>query len=295
MNIKKTILITALLSIATAGETTALAAKSQSSVAKVTHVKITKHKVTGHTTAKSHVVLLKLKNNQKASATANRHGNFTLTVRQGNLTKLKFQIKVSKAGFKSRTYTHKVRKTTAQANTPAKPHESTVNQNPEKNPAKPITPQASAPGSTPSSPNKPTTYTKQQIDQQRKIFEDALLAYFQVRNEAPEVTKTQQEQIDKVNKLLQTQMDKLKALSDAMTATTTDTDEKSRAISEARAELDAVNKLCDDAISSKEYQSAILIKNTYRKKVDAAYDRAEAESNKLSLMQPGYYFDFGNL
>jgi len=292
MDIKKIILTTALLSIAAAGETTALAAKPQSSVAKITHVKVTKHKVTGHTTAKSHVVLLKLKNNQKASATANNHGNFTISVKQGNLTKLKFKIKVSKAGLKSRTYTHKVKKSTAQVTALSKPHESTESLTPS---GKPTTAQPSTPGSTPSAPSKPTTYTKKQIDQQRKIFEDALLAYLQIGNEAPQLTKTQQEQTDKVNKLLQTQMDKLKALSNAMTATTTDADEKNRTIAEARAELDAVNKLCDEAISSEEYQSAIRNEAIYRKKTEAAYNRADAESNKLSLMQPGYSFDFGNL
>ncbi|MFD1454888.1 hypothetical protein ACFQ44_04200 [Levilactobacillus lanxiensis] len=291
MDIKKIILTTALLSIATAGETTALAAKPQSSVAKITHVKVTKHKVTGHTTAKSHVVLLKLKNNQKTSATANKHGNFTLSVKKGNLTKLKFKIKVSKTGLKSRTYTHKV-KSTAQVAALSRPHESTESPTPS---GKPTTAQPSTPSSTPSAPSKPTTYTKQQIDQQRKIFEDALLAYLQIGNEAPQLTKAQQEQTDKVNKLLQTQMDKLKALSNAMTATTTDADEKRRTIAEARAELDAVNKLCDEAISSEEYQSAIRNEAIYRKKTEAAYNRADAESNKLSLMQPGYSFDFGNL
>jgi hypothetical protein len=110
MDMKKIVMAATLLSIVTGGEVSALAAKTQHSVAKITHVKVTKHKVTGYTTAQSHVKLMKLKHGEKASATANKHGKFTLKVKSNNLTKLKFELKATKTGLKARTYTHKVKK-----------------------------------------------------------------------------------------------------------------------------------------------------------------------------------------
>ncbi|WP_164511296.1 hypothetical protein [Levilactobacillus mulengensis] len=110
MDMKKIVMAATLLSIVTGGEVSALAAKTQHSVAKITHVKVTKHKVTGYTTAQSHVKLMKLKHGEKVSATANKHGKFTLKVKSNNLTKLKFKLKATKTGLKARTYTHKVKK-----------------------------------------------------------------------------------------------------------------------------------------------------------------------------------------
>ncbi|WP_258115549.1 hypothetical protein [Levilactobacillus yiduensis] len=108
---KKIVMAATLLSIVTGGEVSALAAKTtHQSVAKITHVKVTKHKVTGYTTAKSHITLMKLKHGEKASATANKKGKFTVKVKKNNLSKLKFKIKATKAGLKARTYTHKVKK-----------------------------------------------------------------------------------------------------------------------------------------------------------------------------------------
>lgn len=107
---KKIVMAATLLSIVTGGEVSALAAKTQHSVAKITHVKVMKHKVTGYTTAQSHVKLMKLKHGEKVSATANKHGKFTLKVKSNNLTKLKFKLKATKTGLKARTYTHKVKK-----------------------------------------------------------------------------------------------------------------------------------------------------------------------------------------
>ncbi|MFC6288990.1 hypothetical protein [Levilactobacillus angrenensis] len=53
MDMKKIVMAATLLSIVTGGEVSALAAKTtHQSVAKITHVKVTKHKVTGYTTAK---------------------------------------------------------------------------------------------------------------------------------------------------------------------------------------------------------------------------------------------------
>jgi len=53
---------------------------------------------------------MKLKHGEKVSATANKHGKFTLKVKNNNLTKLKFKLKATKTGLKARTYTHKVKK-----------------------------------------------------------------------------------------------------------------------------------------------------------------------------------------
>ncbi|MCI1553046.1 MAG: hypothetical protein LKH74_03905 [Levilactobacillus sp.] len=135
MDMKKIVMAATLLSIVTGGEVSALAAKTtHQSVAKITHVKVTKHKVTGYTTAKSHIKLMKLKHGEKASATANKKGKFTVKVKNNNLTKLKFKIKATKPGLKARTYTHKVKKAvqaidnsvtteTPASTTPVKPDE----------------------------------------------------------------------------------------------------------------------------------------------------------------------------
>jgi len=140
---KKIVMAATLLSIVTGGEVSALAAKTQHTVAKITHVKVTKHKVTGYTTAKSHIKLMKLKHGEKVSATANKHGKFTLKVKHNNLTKLKFKLKATKTGLKARTYTHKVKKavqsiddgaTTETQTAPAvvKPDSASADKKPEK-------------------------------------------------------------------------------------------------------------------------------------------------------------------
>ncbi|TGD17999.1 hypothetical protein [Levilactobacillus suantsaiihabitans] len=146
MDMKKIVMAATLLSIVTGGEVSALAAKTtHQSVAKITHVKVTKHKVTGYTTAKSHIKLMKLKHGEKASATANKKGKFTVKVKSNNLTKLKFKIKATKPGLKARTYTHKVKKAvqaidnsvtteTPASTTPVKPDEG---KKPEKDKEKP--------------------------------------------------------------------------------------------------------------------------------------------------------------
>ncbi len=151
MDMKKIVMAATLVSIVTGGEVSALAAKTQQSVAKFTHVKVTKHKVTGYTTAKSHIELLKLKHREKSSTTANKHGKFTLTVKHNNLTKLNFKLKATKAGLKARTYTHKAKSTNNVGSSTSDSH-----------PNKPITPSESSnlqekpnKPSIPSHPNKP--------------------------------------------------------------------------------------------------------------------------------------------
>ncbi|WP_225419739.1 hypothetical protein [Levilactobacillus cerevisiae] len=149
MDMKKIVIAATLLSIVTGGEVSALAAKTtpHHAVAKITHVKISKHKVTGYTTAQSHVKLMKLKHHEQAETTANKHGKFTLKVKSNNLTKLKFKLKATHAGLKARTYTHKVKKhaqsidesTTTETQTapaPVKPQVSD-DKKPEKNKDKP--------------------------------------------------------------------------------------------------------------------------------------------------------------
>jgi len=166
---KKIVIAATLLSIVTGGEVSALAAKTtpHHAVAKITHVKISKHKVTGYTTAQSHVKLMKLKHHEQAETTANKHGKFTLKVKSNNLTKLKFKLKATHAGLKARTYTHKVKKhaqsidesTTTETQTapaPVKPQVSD-DKKPEK-PAKPVKPSVSGGGYT--APAKPLTTTE---------------------------------------------------------------------------------------------------------------------------------------
>ena len=153
MDMKKIVMAATLVSIVTGGEVSALAAKTQQSVAKFTHVKVTKHKVTGYTTAKSHIELLKLKHGEKASTTANKHGKFTLTVKHNNLTKLNFKLKATKVGLKARTYTHKATNNMGSTSNshPSKPIAPSESSNLQEKPNKPSLP------SHPIKPGKPGT------------------------------------------------------------------------------------------------------------------------------------------
>lgn len=104
MHIRRTIALTAILTIISGGELTAMATTKP--ISKFSHVKISKHTVSGKTTKYVFVKLTNLKHGEKASTKTDKHGKFILKVKKNNLTKLKFKLKATKKGFKSRTYTH---------------------------------------------------------------------------------------------------------------------------------------------------------------------------------------------
>lgn len=140
-----------LLSVFAGGEASALAAKTtHHAVAKITHVKVTKHKVSGYTTPESHIKLMKLKHGEKASATANHKGKFVIKVKNNNLSKLKFKIKATKHGLKARTHVHKVKKAAQSIDSGNTGSQATPT------PA-PTTPDSSSESKKPEKPVKPNT------------------------------------------------------------------------------------------------------------------------------------------
>lgn len=123
-----------LLTIVSGGEVTAMAQTKQ--INKFTHVKVSKHTVSGKTTKYAHVKLTHLKHSEKVNTKADKNGKFVLKVSQNNLTKLRFKLKAVKQGFKGRTYTHAIKITK-----PAINHETVAGPNATKpeNLAKPQT------------------------------------------------------------------------------------------------------------------------------------------------------------
>ncbi|MFD1548852.1 carboxypeptidase-like regulatory domain-containing protein [Levilactobacillus fuyuanensis] len=93
-----------MLTIISGGELTAIAATK--TVSKFSHVKVSKHTVSGKTTKYARVKLTNLKHGEKASTKTDKHGKFVLKVKKNNLTKLKFKLKATKKGYKMRAYTH---------------------------------------------------------------------------------------------------------------------------------------------------------------------------------------------
>lgn len=104
MHIRRTIVLAIMLTIISGGELTAIAATK--TVNKFTHVKVSKHTVSGKTTKYARVKLTNLKHGEKASTKTDKHGKFVLRVKKNNLTKLKFKLKATKKGYKMRAYTH---------------------------------------------------------------------------------------------------------------------------------------------------------------------------------------------
>ncbi|AKP64153.1 hypothetical protein FC99_GL001172 [Levilactobacillus koreensis JCM 16448] len=186
MGIKKIVMLATLLTAISGGEISAMAKTRQ--ISKFTHVKVSKHTVSGKTTKYAHVKLIHLKHGEKVAAKADKHGKFVIKVKQNNLTKLKFKLKATKHGFKGRTYSHVV-KTTKPIKQAAE--NGTIT---EKNTLKPesvVAPQTVAGNNTisnsiissnvtPSSPVLPTTPSKskeQLIREKKSQLEIAKNAY----------------------------------------------------------------------------------------------------------------------
>lgn len=172
MKAKTLILATALLTVFSGGGINAQAKTRM--LKKFSHVKITKHRVTGYTTKYAHIKLIGLKHGEKGSTRSNKHGKFVLKVKKNNLKKLNFKLKATKKGYKVRTYKYKVKKKKPSI---AKVHGQT--QPSEKEHAAVVTPNSPA-KVTPSVPtvsHKPSKSTAQQIADLRVKLEQAKQKY----------------------------------------------------------------------------------------------------------------------
>jgi len=168
MKMRKIVMVATLLAVVSGGELNAQAKTRM--LGKISHVKVTKHKVTSHTTKYAHIKLTGLKHGETAKTKANKHGKFVIKVKKNNLKKLNFKIKATKKGYKTRTYKYKAVKKTAP-----------IVERPEKKPVtehvnlpKPIeTPSITAPSAKPA----PSKSTAQQIADLRLQLEQAKQEY----------------------------------------------------------------------------------------------------------------------
>lgn len=172
MKAKTLILATTLLTVFSGGGINAQAKTRM--LKKFSHVKITKHRVTGYTTKYAHIKLIGLKHGEKASTRSNKHGKFVLKVKKNNLKKLNFKLKATKKGYKVRTYKYKVKKKKPSV---AKVHGQT--QPSEKEHAVVVTPNppAKVTPSVPTVTHKPSKSTAQQIADLRVKLEQAKQKY----------------------------------------------------------------------------------------------------------------------
>lgn len=142
MGIKQATLLAALLSMTAGGGISAMA--KTKTVGKMTQVRLTKHTLSGKTTKYAKIRLVNAQGKQLASSKTNRVGKFKITLKNQNLSKLKFKLTASKAGYLSRRFSStQIQQAVANATqtstlpgatvTPAKPVKPT-------NPTKPTTP-----------------------------------------------------------------------------------------------------------------------------------------------------------
>lgn len=186
MKIKKVVMLAVLLTAVSGGEVSAMAKTKQ--ISKFTHVKVSKHTVSGKTTKYAHVKLTQLKHGEKGSAKADRHGKFVIKVKQNNLTKLQFKLKATKHGFKGRTYTYVVKVTKPVTNNAAVPEQSSVKPESVTKPQTPndnsnILSNTHANNNTPSKPVSPVAPSKsneQLIREKKAQLEIAKNAYAKI-------------------------------------------------------------------------------------------------------------------
>lgn len=173
MKIRKVVMLATLFAVISGGELSAQAKTRM--LSKITHVKVTKHRVTGHTTKYAHLKITGLKHHEKASAKANKHGKFVIKVKKNNLKKLNFKIKATKKGYKALTYKYKaVKKATSNktrdTKQPVKEHATVVNpvESPHKSPAS---------STAPAKPSTPAKSKAEQIAELRVQLDQAKQNY----------------------------------------------------------------------------------------------------------------------
>lgn len=169
MKIRKVVMLATLIAVISGGELNAQA--KTRTLSKITHVKVTKHRVTGYTTKYTHLKLTGLKHHEKASAKANKHGKFVIKVKKNNLKKLNFKIKATKKGYETLTYKYKtVKKTTSnKVKNPMQPEKEHVTVvKPAESPHK-----SSVSSPSPAKPSTPAKSKAEQIAELRVQLEQA--------------------------------------------------------------------------------------------------------------------------
>jgi len=153
------------------------ASSSTRFVSKFSHIRVSKHKISGKTSRGATIQLLTAKSKQLAKTVSNRKGHFSIKLKHAKLTKLNFKLKASKHGFRSRWFKHsktatKISRKKAPQSGSNKPVET-----PEQ--VKPVIPATVNPSPQPSTLPKypatvePTKSKEQLIQEKLKQLDDA--------------------------------------------------------------------------------------------------------------------------
>ena len=105
MGIKHLLLVATTLAVVSGGELGALA--KTKTIGQLTQVTVTKHTVAGKTTKNAKVKLVNAHGKKLATGKTSKVGKFKITAKSQNLSKLKFKLTVTKAGYKARTFSNK--------------------------------------------------------------------------------------------------------------------------------------------------------------------------------------------
>jgi len=295
MGIKKIVMLATLLTVVSGGEISAMAKTKQ--ISKFTHVKVSKHTVSGKTTKYAHVKLTHLKYGEKVGAKADKHGKFILKVKKNNLKKLKFKLIATKKGFKSRTYKHslepnshpiKKRSTTSSATqeptmTSSSPNNSTVS-----------TQHASSTQPTiPVIPTMPATQDKnKQVQELRSEIENALQIYFTLKQKIDPQLK-EYDPVYYERGILYTKVSEARkqllpakdSLTKTNASTTVDIQKANENVALAQTKFD---KAYNDYYDYMDNHSAQFIKySNLQNQIDSAMEKIDALSDKLAALQPG--------
>lgn len=294
MKMKKIITAAALLAVFTGSEINASAAKTtKHTVAKITRVKVTKHKVTGYTTPKSHLTLMKLKHGETASATANRNGKFSINVKKNNLTKLRFKLKVTKAGMKARTFTYKAKKTGSTNNNqfPTTTHPSQDKPQTSNKPSKDES--TASHGSTlnnqqPSSQGTPssTQPTQKDIQRLKEELEKAKREYIAMQIETQDTTDLFKKDLNDSRTLSVTVNTAREQLVYAQK-----TNESKEDVAKANDAFETAKSKYDTFVSSEEYMKHIQDYKQASQKLDQKQNQVFHLADQLYKLQPDKPFE----
>ncbi|MCH5465186.1 hypothetical protein [Levilactobacillus tujiorum] len=280
MKVRKIVMLATLIAVISGGELSAQAKTRM--LSKITHVKVTKHRVTGYTTKYAHLKLTGLKHHEKASAKANKHGKFVIKVKKNNLKKLNFKIKATKKGYKTLTYKYKtVKKTTSNkvksSKQLGKEHMTVENIN--NTVSSNITTSSNV-----STPTKPSGYMKTKaelIKEKHNQLTEAKRAYYMIKNDSQKDIESYNSLMHQIDEALVEVNQAIKAQS---TSTSSNSEELQKAVNDAQSKYDALT-------SGNTYKEIINRQKIIQKKLSAAEDKISSIADELHMLEPEKPFE----
>lgn len=290
MKAKTFMMATALLTVFSGGGLS-VQAKTRM-VKKISHVKITKHSVTGYTTKYAHIKLIGLKHGEKANTKSNKHGKFVLKVKRNNLKKLNFKLKATKKGYKVRNYKYKVKKkksSVAKIHGQQQPNEKEHIVITTTNPPAKVTP------SIPAVTHKPSRNTAQQIADLRIKLELAKQKYTETYLRIQPILNSLNE-VEKQRGMLKANMSdariqlvSAKMKREKLTPKDPEYSSLTEKIQSAQADLDAATKAYYNFVEKNKQQ--IMEYEKDQKILYTSSDEARYFASQLQELQPGLPLD----